>query len=82
MPSAGAWDILPLLLHFFLANMFFSIIDSKYYAKLACATTGGLRISSFSDANCKNEVSTNLGLYNDIKVSADYNCCVHIIEIS
>ncbi|KAL7504655.1 hypothetical protein ACHAXN_004559 [Cyclotella atomus] len=47
--------------------------DDLYYAKLGCSTTGGLRISSYSDANCSNEISTNLGLYNDIKIS--FNTC-------
>ncbi|KAL3798998.1 hypothetical protein HJC23_005137 [Cyclotella cryptica] len=47
--------------------------DNQYYAKLGCATTGGLRILSYSDSSCTNEISTNLGLYNDIKIS--FNTC-------
>ena len=41
----------------------------KYYAKLGCASTGGLRISTYSDEYCSHEINTNLGIYNDIKAS-------------
>ena len=46
----------------------FTALLSQYYAKLGCASTGGLRLSSYSDASCTKEINTNLGLYNDIKV--------------
>eukprot|EP00956_Cyclotella_meneghiniana_P042350 scaffold248426_cov79-Cyclotella_meneghiniana.AAC.3 len=43
--------------------------DVQYYAKLGCATTGGLRISTYSDEYCTHEINTNLGIYNDIKAT-------------
>ena len=40
----------------------------KYYAKLACSSQGGLKIAAFSDEYCSQEISANIGLYNDVKV--------------
>jgi hypothetical protein len=43
--------------------------DVYYYAKLGCTSAGGLKIISYTDDACTMESSTNLGLYNDLKIS-------------
>jgi len=43
--------------------------DIYYYAKLGCSTVGGLKVISYTDEYCTQEVSTNIGLYNDVKIS-------------
>lgn len=47
--------------------------DAYYYAKLGCNAQGGLKLMAFTDANCSNEYSGNIGLYNDIKIQ--YQTC-------
>ena len=54
---------------YLMTRIILDFFNSQYYAKLGCASTGGLRLSSYSDASCTHEINTNLGLYNDIKVS-------------
>ncbi len=41
----------------------------QYYAKLGCTNQGGLKIYAYTDENCSQATNTNIGLYNDIKVS-------------
>lgn len=45
--------------------------DAYYYAKLGCSTQGGLKINSYLDEYCTQGVSTNIGLYNDVKIQFD-----------
>ncbi|KAL3765822.1 hypothetical protein ACHAWU_002617 [Discostella pseudostelligera] len=47
--------------------------DAYYYAKLGCTNQGGLKIYSYTDENCSQTTNTNIGLYNDIKIS--FNSC-------
>lgn len=47
--------------------------DSYYYAKLGCSTQGGLKVITYTDANCSNEVNQNIGVYNDVKIQ--FNSC-------
>jgi len=47
--------------------------DVYYYAKFGCSSQGGLKVVSYSDEDCSKEVSTNIGLYNDIKIQ--FNVC-------
>mmetsp|Transcript_3107 Transcript_3107/g.6437 ORF Transcript_3107/g.6437 Transcript_3107/m.6437 type:complete len:375 (-) Transcript_3107:337-1461(-) len=47
--------------------------DVYYYAKLGCSTTGSLKIVAYTDEYCSQAVSTNIGLYNDVKIS--FNAC-------
>ncbi|KAL7547917.1 hypothetical protein ACHAWF_011189 [Thalassiosira exigua] len=47
--------------------------DIYYYAKLGCSTQGGLKVAAYSDEYCKNEVNSNIGLYNDVKIQ--FNSC-------
>jgi len=43
--------------------------DAYYYAKLGCTTSGGLKLIAYTDESCTVASSTNIGLYNDIKIS-------------
>jgi len=47
--------------------------DIYYYAKLGCSSAGGLKVLTYTDEYCTVEVGTNIGLYNDIKIS--FNIC-------
>lgn len=47
--------------------------DAYYYAKLGCTTQGGLKVNAYTDEYCTQMVNTNIGLYNDIKIS--FNVC-------
>lgn len=47
--------------------------DIYYYAKLGCSTAGGLKVVTYTDSSCTQDVSTNIGLYNDVKIS--FNTC-------
>ncbi|KAL3816857.1 hypothetical protein ACHAXA_005135 [Cyclostephanos tholiformis] len=47
--------------------------DAYYYAKLGCSTQGGLKLYAYTDASCTVASNTNIGLYNDIKIS--FNTC-------
>lgn len=47
--------------------------DVYYYAQLGCSTQGGLKLLTFTDEYCSQEVSTNVGLYNDVKIQ--FNVC-------
>lgn len=47
--------------------------DVYYYAKFGCSSQGGLKVVSYSDEDCSKEISTNIGLYNDIKIQ--FNVC-------
>lgn len=47
--------------------------DVYYYAKLGCSTQGGLKVVTYSDAYCTQDLSTNIGLYNDVKIQ--FNVC-------
>ena len=40
----------------------------QYYAKLGCASAGGLKLNAYTDESCTVTSNTNVGLYNDIKV--------------
>ena len=40
------------------------------YVKLGCSDAGGLKLHTYSDSSCTVAVTNNLGVYNDIKVSA------------
>ena len=46
---------------------------SIYYVKLGCSSAGGLKLLTYSDSSCTTEVSANLGIYNDAKVT--FNQC-------
>jgi len=47
--------------------------DAYYYAKLGCSLQGGLKLYAYTDESCTVASSTNIGLYNDIKIS--FNTC-------
>lgn len=47
--------------------------DAYYYAKLGCSTQGGLKVVTYTDEYCSQEVSANVGLYNDVKIQ--FNQC-------
>lgn len=52
----------------------------QYYAKLGCSTQGGMKVYGYSDEYCTQEVNTNIGVYNDLKVS-DPSCCDLLITL-
>lgn len=39
------------------------------YLKLGCSSAGGLKLLTYSDSSCTVEITNNLGLYNDVKMS-------------
>lgn len=47
--------------------------DVYYYAKLGCTTQGGIKIMTYSDESCYQEINQNIGLYNDLKIQ--FNVC-------
>ncbi|KAL7539422.1 hypothetical protein ACHAXR_009282 [Thalassiosira sp. AJA248-18] len=47
--------------------------DVYYYAQLGCSTQGGLKLITYTDEYCTSEIGTNVGLYNDVKIS--FNVC-------
>jgi len=47
--------------------------DVQYYAKLGCSTQGGMKVYGYSDEYCTQEVNTNIGVYNDLKIA--FNVC-------
>lgn len=47
--------------------------DNYYYAKLGCSAQGGLKVLAYTDEYCTQEISSNIGLYNDVKIQ--FNSC-------
>lgn len=38
------------------------------YVKLGCSDAGGLKLHTYSDSSCTQEITNSLGIYNDVKV--------------
>mmetsp|Transcript_20588 Transcript_20588/g.35089 ORF Transcript_20588/g.35089 Transcript_20588/m.35089 type:complete len:395 (+) Transcript_20588:145-1329(+) len=39
------------------------------YVKLGCSDAGGLKLHTYSDSSCTVEITNNLGIYNDVKMT-------------